>query len=71
MAMETWKGRYQGQIMVTWGIALVIMALEYIFWTGTYRTLATGYRNEAFFVGIFPFPWCICCPLPLFLPSMF
>ena len=47
MAMETWKGRYQGQIMVTWGIALVIMALEYIFWTGTYRTIATEYRYQA------------------------
>ncbi len=51
MAMETWKGRYQGQIMVTWGIALVIMAFEYIFWTGTYRTLMTDYRNLAFSPG--------------------
>jgi len=48
MAMETWKGRYQGQIMVSWGIALVVMALEYIFWSGTYRTMSTGYRNLAF-----------------------
>jgi len=51
MAMETWKGRYQGQIMVTWGTALVILAFEYIFWTGTYRTLATEYRNLAFPLG--------------------
>jgi branched-chain amino acid transport system permease protein len=51
MAMETWEGRYQGQIMVTWGIGLAIMGCEYIFWTGTYRTLATEYRNLAFFVG--------------------
>jgi branched-chain amino acid transport system permease protein len=51
MAMETWKGRYQGQIMVTWGVSLVILALEYIFWTGTYRTVSTGYRNSSFQVG--------------------
>jgi branched-chain amino acid transport system permease protein len=51
MAMETWQGRYQGQIMVTWGVALVVLAFEYIFWTGTYRTLATDYRNLAFQVG--------------------
>ncbi len=57
MAMETWKGRYQGQIMVTWGIALVIMALEYIFWTGTYRTIATDYRNTAFFIGDISLPY--------------
>ncbi len=57
MAMETWKGRYQGQIMVTWGIALMIMALEYIFWTGTYRTIPTGYRNMAFFVGDITLPF--------------
>lgn len=48
MAMETWEGRYQGQIMVTWGIGLAIMGAEYILWTGTYRTLATNYRNLAF-----------------------
>ena len=57
MAMETWKGRYQGQIMVTWGIALVIMALEYIFWTGTYRTTATDYRNLAFSLGGITLPF--------------
>lgn len=51
MAMETWKGRYQGQIMVTWGVSLVILALEYIFWSGTYRTVSTGYRNTAIHVG--------------------
>lgn len=56
MAMETWKGRYQGQIMVTWGIALVIMALEYIFWSGTYRTIATDYRNQAFTIGEITLP---------------
>jgi len=57
MAMETWKGRYQGQIMVTWGIGLVIMALEYIFWTGTYRTTATDYRNLAFSLGGITLPF--------------
>ena len=57
MAMETWKGRYQGQIMVTWGIALVIMALEYIFWTGTYRTTSTDYRNLAFSLGGITLPF--------------
>jgi branched-chain amino acid transport system permease protein len=56
MAMETWKGRYQGQIMVTWGIALVIMALEYIFWTGTYRTTATAYRHLAYSLGDITLP---------------
>jgi len=57
MAMETWKGRYQGQIMVTWGIALVLMALEYIFFTGTYRTIATDYRNQAFHIGGITLPF--------------
>jgi branched-chain amino acid transport system permease protein len=51
MAMETWKGRYQGQIMVTWGIGLAILAFEYIFWTGTRRTLAPDYRYFAFSLG--------------------
>jgi len=43
--------------MVTWGIGLVIMALEYIFWTGTYRTTATDYRNLAFSLGGITLPF--------------
>lgn len=51
MAIETWKGRYQGQVMVTLGASFAIMGCEYIFWTGTYRMLATSYRNFSFSLG--------------------
>lgn len=75
MAMETWKGRFQGQIIVTWGLALIIMALEYIFWSGTYRSLTTGYRFLAFSVGGLCFPITrilaiVACLVILFVVSL-
>ncbi len=51
MSMEIWKGRYQGQVMVTQGTGMIIMALEFMFFTGTFRTLATDYRNKAIPLG--------------------
>lgn len=51
MDLETWKGKYQGQIMVTFGLSMVIMALEYFMFTGTYKTVNVSYRNETILVG--------------------
>ncbi|MGN1466842.1 MAG: branched-chain amino acid ABC transporter permease [Ruminococcus sp.] len=45
MNLETWKGKYQGQIMVTFGLAMVIMAIEYFIFTGTFKTINVSYRN--------------------------
>ncbi|SCZ79873.1 branched-chain amino acid ABC transporter permease [Acidaminobacter hydrogenoformans] len=45
MDMEIWQGRYQAQVMVTWGIAMSIMAVEFMIWSGTYRMIAVPYRN--------------------------
>lgn len=55
MKLDVWKGRYQGQVMVTQGMGMVIMALGFIFWKGTYRTLATSYRNTALDAGAIKF----------------
>lgn len=51
MSLDVWKGRYQGQVMVTQGTAMIIMALEFMVWTGTYRTLGVPYRNSAINLG--------------------
>lgn len=51
MSLDVWKGRYQGQVMVTQGTAMIIMALEFMIWTGTYRTLGVPYRNSAINLG--------------------
>lgn len=51
MSMEIWKGRYQGQVMVTQGTGMIIMAISLMLWTGTFRTLATSYRNTALPIG--------------------
>ncbi len=45
MSMEIWQGRYQAQIMVTWGLGMCIMAIEFIIWSGTYRMISVPYRN--------------------------
>lgn len=55
MSMEIWKGRYQGQVMVTQGTGMIIMALEFIFFTGTFRTLSTSYRNKGIPLGTIKF----------------
>lgn len=47
MQMEVWQGRYQSQVMVTWGLAMCIMAIEFMTWSGTYRSLAVPYRNTS------------------------
>ena len=51
MAMEVWQGRYQAQVMVTWGIGIIIMALEFIFFSGTYRIMGVSYRNSVIPLG--------------------
>lgn len=56
MAMEIWQGRYQAQVMVTWGLAMAVMAVEYIIWSGTYRTLAVPYRNQVASLGDLKMP---------------
>ncbi len=56
MAMEIWQGRYQAQVMVTWGIGMCIMAMEFILWSGTYRTMAVPYRNSILDLGFVRFP---------------
>lgn len=57
MAMEIWQGRYQSQIMVTWGIGICIMALEYMLWTATYRTMGVSYRNSVVRMGDIAVPY--------------
>lgn len=56
MKLETWKGRYEGQVMVSWGIGMCIMALEYIFFSGTYKTLSVPYRNATVVIGEISIP---------------
>lgn len=56
MAMEVWQGRYQAQVMVTWGIGMCIMALEIILWSATYRTMNVPYRNEVLDLSIVRLP---------------
>ena len=51
MKLEVWQGRYQSQVMVTWGLAMCIMAMEYFLWTGTYRSIAVPYRNSTIIFG--------------------
>ena len=51
MKLDVWKGRYQGQVMVTQGMGYIIMAIGFILWSGTYRTIATSYRNASLNVG--------------------
>lgn len=51
MDMEIWQGRYQAQVMVTWGLAMCVMAVEFMLWTGTYRSLAVPYRNTSLSFG--------------------
>lgn len=46
MAMEIWQGRYQSQVMVTWGLGMCIMAVEYMLWSATYRSIGVSYRNS-------------------------
>lgn len=46
MSMEIWQGRYQSQVMVTWGLGMCIMAAEYMLWSATYRTIGVPYRNS-------------------------
>lgn len=55
MSMEIWKGRYQGQVMVTQGSGLILMALGFMFFTGTYRTIAAPYRNSSLTMGSIKF----------------
>ncbi len=51
MKLDTWKGRYQGQVMTTWGIGMCIMAIEYFIFSGTYKTLNVAYRNKSVAFG--------------------
>jgi branched-chain amino acid transport system permease protein len=51
MKLETWKGRYQGQVMVSWGLGMSIMAIEYFIFGGQYKTLDVAYRNETVSFG--------------------
>lgn len=51
MELETWKGKYQGQIMVTFGLAMIIMATEYFLFTGTNKTVSVSYRTATILVG--------------------
>lgn len=51
MKLDTWKGRYQGQVMTTWGIGMCIMAIEYFIFSGTYKTLNVTYRNKSVALG--------------------
>ena len=51
MKLDTWKGRYQGQVMTTWGIGMCIMAIEYFIFSGTYKTLNVPYRNKSIAAG--------------------
>lgn len=56
MKLETWKGRYQGQVMVSWGLGMSIMALEYIIFSGSYKTLNVPYRNATVHIGSVTIP---------------
>jgi branched-chain amino acid transport system permease protein len=56
MSMEIWQGRYQAQVMVTWGIGMFLMALEFILWSGTYRIMGVAYRNNVLEIGTFRVP---------------
>ncbi len=51
MKLETWKGRYEGQVMVSWGIGMCTMAVEYFLFSGTYKTLNVPYRNATVNIG--------------------
>ena len=51
MDLETWKGKYQGQIMVTFGIAMVIMAIEYFIFGGRFKLINVPYRNTTVSIG--------------------
>ncbi|MBP8640900.1 MAG: branched-chain amino acid ABC transporter permease [Oscillospiraceae bacterium] len=51
MKLPIWKGRYQGQVMVSWGLGMCIMAMEYILFGGQYKTLNVAYRNATIAVG--------------------
>lgn len=51
MDMPIWKGRYQGQVMVTQGIAIALMAIEIMLFTTTFRIISTSYRNKAIILG--------------------
>lgn len=55
MKLDVWKGRYQGQVMVTQGMGMIIMAIGYMLWKGTFRTVATSYRNSAIDAGTIKF----------------
>lgn len=57
MAMEVWQGRYQAQVMVTWGLGMVILAAEYMLWSATYRTLGVSYRNSVLRVANLSVPY--------------
>jgi len=56
MKLDTWKGRYQGQVMVSWGLGMSVMALEYIIFSGTYKTLNVPYRNNVIRLGEITIP---------------
>ena len=56
MKLETWKGRYEGQVMVSWGIGMCIMAVEYFLFSGTYKTLNVPYRNATVNIGSIAIP---------------
>lgn len=56
MKLETWKGRYEGQVMVSWGIGMCIMAMEYILFSGKDKTLNVSYRNATVSLGDFSIP---------------
>jgi branched-chain amino acid transport system permease protein len=51
MKLETWKGRYQGQVMVSWGLGMSVMAIEYFIFGGQYKTLDVAYRNQTVSLG--------------------
>ena len=57
MAMQIWQGRYQSQVMVTWGLGMCIMAIEYMLWSGTYRTIGVSYRTSVFRISELAIPY--------------
>ena len=57
MSMELWQGRYQSQVMVTWGIGMCIMAAEYMLWSATYRTIGVSYRTSVIRVDQISIPY--------------
>lgn len=71
MSMAVWQGRYQAQVMVTWGLGMVIMAIEYMLWSGTYRTMGVSYRNSVIRMGNISLPyvdlWAVLCTVAILI----